>query len=387
MDPLYDYLVTINYHFIGVVVAGIMIGTLFVFGFLYYFYVEKTQLIAYASLYFLFIFLGLVSNSFLILSETGEFNALSLGQLYTLDILFDYLTIYSVFLTATYLLQKTLTYFRLVLFLIIPIAIGISYVLSIQWFVFFAYLYVVMGICIYLTVLEMRRTSIIIHMPIMSFFLGLILYFTLSYNLVIDSVSFQTIEWVYAIILVIGVIIYFMDRYKHIIKDKESLYNRLTHDFLTGIYSKAYYMEVLDKTAKGIILFIDINQFKWINDELGHYTGDEVLKGFADKLMKLSNENILTCRYGGDEFALLLTNINIEDSQFLATKLMNDFKETLKEVEIEDFHHVGISIGLSTFSNFHGHEALMNSDMAMYESKNQGNYKLNIHLEEGGGLI
>lgn len=387
MDPLYEYLVTINYHFIGVVVAGIMIGTLFIFGFLYYFYIEQTQLIAYISLYFLFVFLGLLSNSLLILSKTDAYSFFTQQQLYEADVLFDYLVIYSVFLTATYLLQRSLYTLRLILLGLIPIFVMISHLLHLQWLLFFWYLYLLMGICIYLTSLEMKRHDILKNVPFMTTFLLFIVYYTLSYNLVIDQVPFNTLEWIFSIIVVIVAIVYFMYRYKNILIEKDSLYNRLTHDFLTGIYSKSYFMEVLDKTEKGIIIFIDINHFKWINDELGHYTGDDVLKIFAKKLIKLSNDNILCCRFGGDEFAFLLTNMNIEDSQFLATKLMNEFKETLKEVDIDNLHPIGISTGLSTFTQFHGREALAHSDMAMYESKSLGNYKLSIHLEEGGGLL
>lgn len=387
MNPLYEYVVTINYHFLGVVVAGVMIGTLFVFGILYYLYVEKTQLIAYASLYFLFVFLGLFSSSFLILSKTGEHYVLSQQQLYTLDLVFDYLVIYSIFLTSTFVLKKNSYIIRVIFLIMIPLFIVSSYSFDFLWFAFFSYLYILMGYSIYLTIMSMTETVILKNIPIMSIFLGVIIYFTLSHNLVIDTVPFNTIEWFISIIIVICAITYFMFRYRNILNEKKSLYNRLTHDFLTGIYSKSYYMEVLDKTEKGIIIFIDINQFKWINDELGHYKGDEVLKNFADKLTAFSNDQILACRFGGDEFALLLTGINIEESQFLSIELMNEFKETLKEVDLDQIHHVGISVGISTYTNYNSHKALMNADMAMYESKSQGNYKLNIHLEERGGLI
>lgn len=387
MEPLYEYLVTVNFLFIGVVVAGIMIGTLFVFGFLYYFYVEKTQLIAYMSLYFLFVFLGLLSNSFLILSKIGEFHSVTQLQLNAINLIFDYLIIYTIFLTTTYLLQRPLYKLRIITLVTIPGFILISHLLDSQWIFFFFYLYLLMGFCIYLTTLEMKRTNVMKNLVFISSFPLFIIHYTLSHSLVIDTVPYHYLDWILSIVVVICAIIYFMSRYKRILNEKESLYDRLTHDFLTGIYSKAYFIEILDKTEQGIILFIDINQFKWINDELGHYTGDEVLKQFSMRLMNISTENILACRFGGDEFALLLTDTNIEESQFLASEIMNEFKETLKEVEIDHFHHVGISIGLSPFTNFHGHTALTNADMAMYESKNIGNYKLSIHLEEGGGLI
>ena len=153
MDPLYEYLVTINYHFIGVVVAGIMIGTLIVFGFLYYFYIEQTQLIAYISLYFFFVFLGLLSNSLLILSKTGAYSFLTQQQLYEADLLFDYLVIYSVFLCATYLLRRTLFTLRVILLVLIPAFVFVSQLLNLQWLLFFWYLYLLMAICIYLTFL------------------------------------------------------------------------------------------------------------------------------------------------------------------------------------------------------------------------------------------
>ena len=387
MNPLYEYLVTVNYHFIGVVIAGIMIGTLFVFGILYYLYIEKTHLIAYASLYFLTVFLGLFSSSFIILSKIGEFQVISQQELLLLDFLFDYLAIYSVFLATTFIFNKPSYKLRVLFLVMVPLFIFVSYQFSFQWFAFFVYLYLLMGFNIYTTTLSMKNNRILNNLPIMTIYVAFIIYFTLSYSLVIDTVPFNAIEWIISVILVICIISYFMYRYKHILIEKDALYERLTHDFLTGIYSKSYFIDMLDKTEKGIILFIDINQFKWINDELGHYKGDEVLKSFSTKLTNLSNDNILACRFGGDEFALLLTNLNIEESQFLSIAIMNAFKDTLKEVNLDDVHDVGISVGISTFTNYNSHLALTSSDLAMYESKSQGNYKLSIHLEERSGLL
>ena len=111
MDPLYEYLVVVNYHFIGLVIAAIMIGTLIIFGFLYYFYVEQTKLIAYISLYFVFMFLGLFCNSFIVLSKIDRSYTLTQPQLNVIHLLIDYFVVYSIFLITTYLLQKKLLAF------------------------------------------------------------------------------------------------------------------------------------------------------------------------------------------------------------------------------------------------------------------------------------
>ncbi len=133
---------------------------------------------------------------------------------------------------------------------------------------------------------------------------------------------------------------------------------------------------------KGIVLFIDVNHLKNVNDELGHLVGDELLKQFGEYLLERTNDDMLPSRFGGDEVTILLTSKNLEAAQILAYDLMNKFKDILFFLEFHD-HDVGINIGIANFTRYRGDEAVANADNAMYLSKRNGTYELGIHLQEG----
>lgn len=386
MNPLSEYQILINYHFIATNIAGVIAGSMFLFILYYFFYVEKTFLALYLNIYISLLLLGSISQSYLILSRLGfRFNILPY-QLISIDTALDILIIYSMFLIALYFLQYRLIALRIIYFALIPILFMLGYSYNVLWEVFFIYLYLIMGTCIALTIKEMKTAKFWENLLFIGIFLLIIIYYTLAYTITLFNMPFNSYEWIFVILVVLSMIIYFTFRYQKILLEKEVLFQRLTRDFLTHTYSKSYFLEVLDKTPRGVIMFIDINHFKYVNDQFGHVKGDELLKAFAEKLLLFDSEISIVCRFGGDEFALLLKNNNIELSQILALDLINNFKETLSECAIENTHHVGISIGIATFSDFRGKEALHHADFAMYESKGNGNYKLTIHLEEGGGL-
>jgi diguanylate cyclase (GGDEF)-like protein len=121
------------------------------------------------------------------------------------------------------------------------------------------------------------------------------------------------------------------------------------------------------------ILFIDLDHFKEINDTLGHKAGDEVLKITADRLLTSVRESDVVARFGGDEFIILLTNINTIDE---VVELTNRVLKKLKEPIIlnNNQYYISASIGISVSPNdsIDANTLVQYADIAMYKAKNSG---------------
>lgn len=164
------------------------------------------------------------------------------------------------------------------------------------------------------------------------------------------------------------------------------LNNRLVKDALTGLVSKYQYRDELEKLTKenpdklGIFMFIDIDDFKRINDTYGHGIGDEYLVEFANRLKSLPIENTIKLRIAGDEFGLFtygLTEVN-EDY------LKNYWKIITENILNKDFEIRGeqLTFAFSGGISIYGrdtkeiYELIEFADSAMYEAKRSGKNKM-----------
>jgi len=154
------------------------------------------------------------------------------------------------------------------------------------------------------------------------------------------------------------------------------------HDALTGLPNRAFLSERLpDMLAdarryqkKLAVLFIDLDQFKVINDSLGHSTGDQVLQCVADRLRGTVRQGDVVARLGGDEFVLVLRSMHEASDAAIAADRINHI--VAAEITSEG-HHALIttcSIGISIFpENGNDAESLIrNADAALYAAKDRG---------------
>jgi len=166
------------------------------------------------------------------------------------------------------------------------------------------------------------------------------------------------------------------------LQELEDKNNNLTfYDTLTGLPNKQFILEKLslellpenrgDKSVA--VLLIDLDNFKVINDSWGHKAGDQLLKAATERLTNWASSSDLIARFGGDEFMIILSNLNFEtEAARAASELLNLFHPpfTINAQEA----YVGVSIGISYYP-VDGHDAetlIKHADTAMYFAKDNG---------------
>ena len=168
-------------------------------------------------------------------------------------------------------------------------------------------------------------------------------------------------------------------------REKEQLLEKSSVDQLTGLYNKQYlrdkYGAQSDATqTEKALLFIDVDDFKQINDNYGHLLGDEVLRDLAACIkenVRVTNDAI---RFGGDEFVIVLEHTTAEDA-FLVAERIRACANTLTFSAGEQAFHITLSIGLIV-GNAPLNELIEKADRAMYSSKNRGKNKTTRFVEE-----
>jgi diguanylate cyclase (GGDEF)-like protein/PAS domain S-box-containing protein len=163
------------------------------------------------------------------------------------------------------------------------------------------------------------------------------------------------------------------------------LAHQALHDSLTGLPNRALFRDRLGHslvrqrrtsqttTGRHAVLFVDLDDFKVINDTLGHQTGDELLVAVAGRLQETLREGDTAARLGGDEFTILLENVTSEaDAQHAAARLL----ESLRQPFDLDGHQVVVSASIGIAFGESGvdkpDDLLRAADTALYEAKGQG---------------
>ncbi|MFC3282620.1 putative bifunctional diguanylate cyclase/phosphodiesterase [Litchfieldella rifensis] len=155
-----------------------------------------------------------------------------------------------------------------------------------------------------------------------------------------------------------------------------------SYDPLTGLFNREHFNTLLERqlaslefTQTGLaVLFLDLDDFKPINDSFGHTSGDELLIEISRRLKRLMRANDLTARFGGDEFVIALSGLGTaEKAGKVARKVLDDIVQPF-ELDNGQRVNVSVSIGIA-FTGDHsvtGTTLLDAADTAMYEAKQRG---------------
>ena len=154
------------------------------------------------------------------------------------------------------------------------------------------------------------------------------------------------------------------------------------HDQLTGLANRNQLYDRLKQSLAAYqakpsrlfaVFFIDLDRFKIINDSMGHWIGDELLKTVGERIQSCVRKPDLVARLGGDEFAVILNSIrNSQEARLIAERMLHVFHEPIHIQGKELFISPSIGIAISHERHQEPDEILRDSDIALYRSKELG---------------
>lgn len=177
----------------------------------------------------------------------------------------------------------------------------------------------------------------------------------------------------------------------------ENLRKLAEHDSLTGLYNRFYFMEELERVVnrtrrehsrKDALLYIDLDNFKYTNDTLGHLAGDYLLIEVAELLCSRTRKSDLLARIGGDEFAVLLYDVD----ETIASSVADQYRQQLQEYIFKyegKVVDVGCSIGIAILEGDINSkdEILSRADFSCHIAKMEGRNKIHRYTEKDKAQI
>jgi diguanylate cyclase (GGDEF)-like protein/PAS domain S-box-containing protein len=171
---------------------------------------------------------------------------------------------------------------------------------------------------------------------------------------------------------------------------EDELRVRAFHDALTGLANRALFVDRLghalartrrtrDRVA---VLFLDLDDFKTINDSLGHGEGDQLLRATAERLRGALRGGDTIARMGGDEFAVLVEDAAAGPPREVAERLLDTLQAPFQRGDRELFVHASVGVAVVSGRQTSGEELLRNADAAMYIAKSRGKNRI-VEFEPG----
>ena len=176
------------------------------------------------------------------------------------------------------------------------------------------------------------------------------------------------------------------------LKLQETLREQAIRDPLTRLFNRRFLEESLErelqlagrKKQSIAVLFLDLDHFKRFNDTFGHAAGDMVLQSLADLLRSFFRATDICCRYGGEEFAIILPESSSQDAAIRADTLRSEVKRLRLQHKKQSLGSITLSIGIAAFPE-HGStsdELLKRADQCLYESKARGRDVVTVALPQ-----
>lgn len=163
------------------------------------------------------------------------------------------------------------------------------------------------------------------------------------------------------------------------------------HDALTDLPNRTLLMDRINQKllyssreqCSLALMFLDLDQFKLVNDQFGHNVGDDLLKSVAKRLQALVRKSDTVARVGGDEFIFILNDPQgVNDVTYVANRIVSSINEPIT-IRDEVFQ-IGVSIGIAMFpaDGYTSDELIKNADTAMYVAKNLGKNNIRFFSTE-----
>lgn len=172
--------------------------------------------------------------------------------------------------------------------------------------------------------------------------------------------------------------------------DEEELRYRADHDVLTNLPNRYLFQDRMTQAvnrarrnhAKFAVLFIDIDDFKKINDGLGHDAGDMVLREVSMRLVQCGRDVDTVSRVGGDEFTFILEGVDEDDIRIVASRIIERMRQPFYFYGREVYLTVSVGIAMYPENGKSAAEIMKNADMAMYHVKGFGKNKFFFFTQE-----
>ncbi len=178
-----------------------------------------------------------------------------------------------------------------------------------------------------------------------------------------------------------------LDKEKLISKD---MTHHATHDLLTSLWNRRYFEETLlqlkqqtkSHHTQHVLLYIDLDQFKIVNDTAGHDAGDDLIKEIANLLETCVRNTDTLARLGGDEFGVLLPNCSLKDGLTISENMRSKL-DGFQFVWHEASFHIGSSIGVAILNHNTINENILSlADIACYNAKESGRNCVHVYEKD-----
>jgi diguanylate cyclase (GGDEF)-like protein len=178
--------------------------------------------------------------------------------------------------------------------------------------------------------------------------------------------------------------------FKNITKRKaleQQLHYQAFYDPLTGLPNRALFMDRLEhastranrRDSRVTVLFVDLDNFKVVNDSLGHKAGDQLLKAVAERVKSCLRAEDTPARLGGDEFTTLVEGVaSVGEGVQIAERIADVLQPPFVLEEQEVFITASIGISLNNSTQERGEDLLRHADLAMYWAKHKGKARYEV---------